>query len=303
MVSNPAVPKNRTNVRSHEIELQIVRAALRGASLVAPAAAELAGVELFFRPRKGRVAPPSVEAYRAQEITVYSGGYRLAAWSWGEGPTVLLVHGWEGRAAQLAPFVAPLVERGYRAVAFDQPAHGLSSGKRVTALDMARAVRDVAEDTAPLIGPRGLAPAPLAGVVAHSLGALATVLALRDGLSAARVVLLAPSAEPSYFARKAASFLGLSEPRTEGMVRRLREQLGGSFDPLDARVLARDLETPALVMHDPEDRDVPWEHGKAIADAWPGARFERLHELGHRRLLRDPAVIEGSVEFLTAMDA
>ena len=48
-------------------------------------------------------------------------GKRLVAWSWGEGPTVLLVHGWEGRGSQMAAFAAPLAEAGFRAVAFDAP--------------------------------------------------------------------------------------------------------------------------------------------------------------------------------------
>jgi alpha-beta hydrolase superfamily lysophospholipase len=57
-------------------------------------------------------------------------GERLATWSYGKGPTILLVHGWNGHAAQLRAFVSPLVDAGYRVVAFDQPAHGQSSGAR-----------------------------------------------------------------------------------------------------------------------------------------------------------------------------
>src|SRR5205085_10246750 len=56
---------------------------------------------------------------------------RLAAWRWGTGPTILLVHGWEGRGAQLGALVEPLVDAGFSVLTFDGPAHGDSSGKRL----------------------------------------------------------------------------------------------------------------------------------------------------------------------------
>src|SRR4051812_32351681 len=39
-------------------------------------------------------------------------GLKLAVYEWGtgQGPKVLLAHGWGGRAAQLAPLVKPLLE-------------------------------------------------------------------------------------------------------------------------------------------------------------------------------------------------
>src|SRR4051812_35581367 len=111
MIDASRSPKNSTNVRSSSVEVQLLRAALRGAELVAPFAAERVGAEIFARPRRGkRVAPPAVAGRAAERHTIASGAYSIAAWSWGEGPTVLLVHGWEGRAAQLVPFVEPLLE-------------------------------------------------------------------------------------------------------------------------------------------------------------------------------------------------
>jgi pimeloyl-ACP methyl ester carboxylesterase len=62
--------------------------------------------------------------------------------------------------------------------------------------------------------------------------------------------------------------------------------------------LAADLDLPMLLFHDPEDREVPWEHGRRIAEAWPGARLVRASGLGHNRLLRDPAVIGEAVAFV-----
>ena len=49
----------------------------------------------------------------------------------------LLVHGWEGRGAQLGSLVGPLVEAGLSVVAFDAPAHGDSPGNRLYLTDEA----------------------------------------------------------------------------------------------------------------------------------------------------------------------
>src|ERR671918_336718 len=59
----------------------------------------------------------------------------ISTWRWGsrDAPAVLLAHGWGGNAAQMRPFVFPLLQAGYRVIAYDQPAHGVSGG-RVTGL-------------------------------------------------------------------------------------------------------------------------------------------------------------------------
>src|SRR5687768_7183372 len=49
----------------------------------------------------------------------------LATWSWGEGRTVLLVHGWGSRASRYRTLVPALLAAGFRAVAMESPGHGI----------------------------------------------------------------------------------------------------------------------------------------------------------------------------------
>ena len=58
---------------------------------------------------------------------------------------------------------------------------------------------------------------------------------------------------------------------------------------------------PALIVHDPEDREVPWAHGAEIANAWIGSRLLPAEGLGHTRLLRDPAILATAMEFITSL--
>jgi pimeloyl-ACP methyl ester carboxylesterase len=290
-MSTAAAPsKKSTTVRPAPFALRVVRAGLRAASAVAPAAAECWAARRFFTPRRlGRPAPPEVPGLARRSWSLAAAGQRLAGWSWGEGRPVLLVHGWEGQAAQLAGFVPGLVAAGFRAVAFDMPAHGASTGRRATALDFAAAIRAVAELTG-----------PPAGIVAHSLGGAATVYALRQGLAADTVALLAPGAEPLEFAWIVAHSLGFRGARAARVVELIRAEIGGAWEEWSVPRVARGLDLPALVVHDVGDLDVPFEHGRRVAAAWPGSRFIQVEGLGHRRLLRDARVIAEVTEFLDA---
>ena len=221
----------------------------------------------------------------------------LAAASWGDpaAAPVLLIHGWEGRGSQLGAFVRPLLERGHRVVALDAPAHGRSAGRDANPLRFARAILAA-----------GRALGPLHGIVGHSMGGAATVIALDRGLAAERVVLLAA---PAWLSRVAATFpqlLGLPPTAAASFGRRLAGHVGERPEAVDpAALLERGARTGAawmaggaLILHDEADRDVPVAEGAALAERWPGARLERLRVGGHRRMLFDPGVVELVVGYL-----
>jgi pimeloyl-ACP methyl ester carboxylesterase len=58
------------------------------------------------------------------------------------------------------------------------------------------------------------------------------------------------------------------------------------------------LGKPALLIHDANDDVVPYSEAEETAQRWAGARLFETRGLGHRRGLKDPRVIEATVEFL-----
>ncbi len=284
MTDRPSRPRKiRTNVRFY-----LLRQALRLLARVAPAAAESWALRLWSTPRRpAPPRPPQVPELPARPLEVALDGAPLAAWSWGQGPAVLLVHGWSGYAGQMTGFVAPLVAAGFRVIAFDHPAHGQSPGRTSNSLRMRDAVLAVAR-----------AAGPVHALIAHSLGAAAAVMAVVQGLRVERAVLVAPPAEAPSFARAFAAAIGLSPARTEGMLARAQRRLGIDFSALDLRLIGPQMRLPLLVVHDPGDREVPFSHGQAVAAAWPGARLHTTEGLGHNRPLRAAAVIEEAVAFV-----
>lgn len=286
-VARSAHRKKSTTVRIVGLQGALLRGYFATLARAAPRMAERQAAWLFCLPRRLRhhdVPPVPAEA-RAQ--IVESGSKRIGSWTWGAGPRVLLAHGWEGSARDMVPIANALVQRGRSVTVFDMPAHGRSDGRTTTLPEMARAVGAVARATG----------TPEA-VVGHSLGAAAAVLALRDGLDASAAALLAPVAEPWLFVRRLADLLAFSDARYEGLVAQIQERAGIAIHAIDGATAARALTARALILHDPSDRQVPFSHGEALANAWPGATLHVLRGLGHRRLLYDPTAIAPVIEHI-----
>jgi pimeloyl-ACP methyl ester carboxylesterase len=227
-----------------------------------------------------------VPLFAGKRFEVETSTGAVAAWHYGEGPTVVVAHGWNGAATQLFRLIARLVRGGFEVVAFDQPAHGLSGGTHTDVAEMADALRSVA-----------FRVRPVHAVVAHSLGGTAAALAIARGAAIPRAVLIAPPVELPFFARAFAGSVGLSSARADGILSKLQAVMGPP-DALDLLRLAPSQRAPLLVLHDRADREVPFAHSEALVSKWPGARLEPLSNLGHRRMLREPRVLDAIVDFL-----
>ena len=268
--------------------LWVLRTAFRTVGSVAPGVAARWAESIFCRPPR-HTPRPAEEAFLAtgSRRSVASDGHDIAVWLWGQGPVVVLTHGWGGRAGRFSAMAGALIATGFQVVLFDAPAHGLSPGNQASLPQFSRALTDVAatfESVHALVG--------------HSLGGAAVSLAVHQGLKPSRVVLLAAPADVYLFSHAFAEYLRIPIRARSLMQQNLESRLRISWDELHIPTLARRMAAPALVVHDRMDPDVPYEHGVAIANAWPAAELLTTEGLGHRAILRDPQVIQRTVEFL-----
>lgn len=303
MPTHPAVASQgkSTNDRSLPPALRAVRLWFRALSAVAPGLAERHAARLFFSPRRHpRRAPVRLNGVAGDAFVVRTGADRVACWSWGRGPAVVFVHGWDGTSHDWVDMAAEVLAAGYRVVLFDLPAHGWSRGRTTALPDIVRVIHALAHEMAP--SPDGRF-APLEAIVGHSFGGAAAALALRDGLLARRAVLLAPVADPPAFVHPVAAMFGLDRARTAGMMAQVSRRVGSDLSRVDVVRAAAELSVPALIVHDPRDRAVPYDGGRAIARAWRGAAFVRADGLGHRGILRAPEVVEPVVRFIAGGEA
>ena len=300
--NDSARPENSTTVRS-SLALRAARTLLHAAYELGDGAGGRLAARWFATPRR-HARPERERAILATghpfevEVTLSAPRWHAArrtvkAWRWGEGPAVILVHGWEGRGSQLGALIEPLVDAGMSVVTYDAPGHGDSGGSRLYLTDAADAFAAVAERVA--------ADHTLHGVVAHSFGAPAVLLAYqRYGIDPARNVFIAPNVLIDDAVFRFTQLMELTGSERVAMEDRISVETGINPSALTLDRLVGERESALLVVHDDGDRDVAPIHGRRLVAAWPGSHLVTTDGLGHRRILRDPAVVGAAVDFITA---
>jgi pimeloyl-ACP methyl ester carboxylesterase len=273
-----------------------MRLGFRALSVIAPEAAARLAAQLWFRPPRPKVHPAARDFMSTgKRETILVHGRPVATWTWGSGPTVLLVHGWGGYGGQMQPFVEPLVRDGYQAVIFDAPAHGESGPSQLGSR------RTTLFDFAYVIDAFGRERGELAGIVAHSGGSTAVAWSLLTAEWKLRsAVFIAPMASPIAYKKIFHDALGLDDDVLRRFTDYTSQQFGFRWEDLEVPEMAARAKTPPLlVVHDRDDVETSWQEGKAIADAWPQSLLHTTEGLGHRRVLRDPAVVKAVTSFVT----
>jgi pimeloyl-ACP methyl ester carboxylesterase len=228
---------------------------------------------------------------RARRQTLAIGAREAVVYRWGSGPqTVLLVHGWRGRASQFAAIIQALESPDRTIVAFDAPGNGDSPGTQTDLRDYLGVIRAVADDAG-----------GLDLLIGHSFGAIGIFVAVREGVRARRMVSIAGISNMNYTYGTFAQALELPK-RLNALLRRKIEHdtFGGDtgiwrrfvaeLDPTD--------QTPLLVIHDRDDHVIGFHQAEIIAGAHLGPTTELLTTgLGHTRVLADRAVVRAIVEF------
>ena len=259
---------------------------------------------LFFSTRP-RMAVRSADAAThddARRGRLLVRGIYVATYTWGTGPrTVLLLHGWRGRASQFAPLVRELVAEGFRVVAFDAPAHGSSGGRHTD-------IRDWVDAAEQLDRTHG----PFSALIGHSFGGLAALTVARSSDSAPAVAVVAGAAAPEAFLAQFVRDLRLDAATADRLrtrfLRRLRLDPATAAERYDAAAHPLPTGTALLIVHDRSDRRMPDHDALRLHAAHPGrSRLVRTVGLGHTRVLSaDPtldAVVALATSGLDAVDA
>ena len=214
----------------------------------------------------------------------------------GNGPVVLLVHGWGGWASRLGALVRPLVETGHQVVGMDLPAHGSSPGRQTTPFQMADALLEVAR-----------CAGPVHALISHSFGGMVSLLAMEGGLTPGAAVFLAPALRSDHVRDRFAELFRLRPPVMDALVRRIDSRFGSEvWEHLDARRIAyrlssRGSDFPVLIAHDPEDEDAPFSDAVELSQRLPAARILRAGGAGHHRILVEEDVVTAAVEFVSGL--
>jgi pimeloyl-ACP methyl ester carboxylesterase len=243
---------------------------------------------IFTTPRRHNRPPWEQALIDKGRVRTVAG--RLFATEWGptEGKPVILLHGWEGRGAQLGYFVEPLVAKGYRVIAVDGPAHGMSPGERTGPFDFANALLEIDREVG-----------PLHAVIGHSMGGASSTIALGNGLRVDALAVLGAPSDLSEVLDRFCDWLAVP-PRVRLAFRaEMTRRTGLTVTATRLLDTARQFPTlPVLVIHDPADAEVPVSNGRRWGEVFASAEYREMECGGHRRMLKNLDVVRLVASFL-----
>lgn len=263
---------------------------------VTPSLAGRWAIKLFFSPFRHKRPPREQKLIQNAAIqnVPLTGSYDTSVaqpyyvtYSWGKGPAVLLVHGWSGRGSQMASLAQPLADAGYRIITFDAPAHGNSPGRQTNLVEFARIIEDIQARTGQFYA-----------IIGHSLGGIAAGLAAGNGVNAGKIVTIGSPASMDYIFDEFAGQINASPKTIKQLADYVERVTQTDVDNFSLRTIATKLTQPGLIIHDKQDREVDYTQALALAQNWAGSELYLTEKLGHRRILRDPAVISKITDFL-----
>jgi esterase/lipase len=244
---------------------------------------------LFFTPIRYKSPEKELEIARsAQQYKLLVGEKNIQIYTWGEGVSVLMIHGWAGRGTQFRKFVEPFTAQGFKVVAIDGPAHGKSDGSKTEIMEFARVIESV------YIKEQAVA------IIAHSFGGVASLYAMANGLQNKVQINIA---SPTIGEEIIKSFLkALKASERIGKLFRdfILKQTGKRFEEFSALEIVKQIphEFDLMLVYDEDDDEVTMEHAHAIKKVYPQANLFQTKGLGHNRILKEDRVINRCVTFI-----
>lgn len=231
---------------------------------------------------------------QAQAVSLTHDGKRVNGFRWQApcpiGKKVLIVHGFSSQSFKFEKFVPLLLQEGFEVLAFDAPAHGLSEGKHINVVIYKQVILAIEA-----------AFGPIEGFIAHSLGALATSLALEQLPSShlRRAALIAPASETTRAVANFYKIFPLKAHIKQAFEEYLYQIGNNTMAYYSVNRAIQHIPHALLWVHDLQDTICPYQDTLPSRRAnLPHVRFVDTNGLGHNKIYRDRAVMKQVVGFL-----
>jgi len=211
------------------------------------------------------------------------------AWSWGEGPLVILVHGWGSCGAHMGVLATMLASKGFQSVAIDITGHGDSAGRRIN-------FRDFYQDIGALVR---FLDQDVYACVGHSAGGLCMMAARElENLSAKKYVCISAPEKPYPPIKLIRKKLGVSDRVIRRYKKFIADQFNCQWYEITRHVYLNNLQSQLLLLYDDTDKTVDHTDGDEIKDHWPSAILVKTQGIKHSQQIRSPEIQEKVVEFI-----
>ena len=246
---------------------------------------------LFFRPQRFKrpVREQEMHEHALQtscyvpEIDKVVQVFRFA----GKGAKVLLLHGWSGRGTQLFAFADELRKSNAEVVTFDMPAHGQSLGNKTNIVELVACIKEVHAKYG-----------PFDHAIAHSMGSMALLRALRDGIPMKSAAIIGSGDKIRNVFYRFSEQLQFSDKVTEQMIQTVEKQFGMNLESYSSSTSLEHLKMPLLIVHDKDDKETHFAYSKDLHEIANNSELLLTTGLGHHRILRDSKTVQRIIQFI-----
>jgi pimeloyl-ACP methyl ester carboxylesterase len=247
--------------------------------------------ELFCTPFGKSIPKKQPKNATAMQFLLDKKGIKGYVWNETGAKTLLILHGFGSAAYKFERYVNPAVKKGYRVLAFDAPAHGLSDGKTTHAVEYSQAIQQMVKEFG-----------QIDTFIAHSFGGIAVCLALESIVHShqTKLILIAPATETTTAIDKAFEMLKLNNIEVRNEVDKIIFELGGQPTAwYSINRIVKKLQVQILWLHDEDDDITPISDAlKVKAHNHPHINFVITKGLGHRRIYHDAIVKKTIIDFI-----
>ncbi|NRA87542.1 MAG: alpha/beta fold hydrolase [Rhizobiales bacterium] len=254
-------------------------------SKIAPALGAKIAVELFSRPKRFDRTLEEKALFKDAKQIKFSSGRIANQWSNNfdaKQPIALMIHGWESRGTTFHKLIRSLVAKNYRVITWNAPAHGASPGNKTNLLEMTFAL---AED----LKQEYITPDAIVG---HSMGgAIIGLLSKLMSLPKSVTIISCPTDITGIFKRYF-DLIKVSKRSQTLILEHINNLSQYNIDDMSLVNLTIYKQSSVLIIHDKNDKEIPYSDFLALKNKWQGGEFLSTEGLGHRRILRDDALVE-----------
>lgn len=213
----------------------------------------------------------------------------VKCWKWGEGPYVILVHGWNGHGSQFIYIITQLINAGYSIITFDGPAHGQSEGNYSSYFQMTDAVRALITY---------VKLENIIGLIGHSFGASAIINAASKEHINKKIVLLAPALNIKKILEDTFIYYGIPTSILYKLISEYEQVFSYSIKQDNPINLLKSIQQKLLIIHDTDDTITPYSESENISKTYTNISLKTINGLGHKRILIEPQVFDWILKYL-----
>jgi pimeloyl-ACP methyl ester carboxylesterase len=251
--------------------------------------------KLFTTPTKHKIPNREFEMDKnsvQSELNIPSINKKVVVYEYGKSAKkILLVHGWSGRGTQLFKIADELLKNDYATISFDAPAHGKSQGKNTIMVEFIESILEIDRKFG-----------PFDSVIGHSLGGMALLNALNNGLKTNKIVTIGSGNVVLDIFVDFIDKFKMKPEQVELLRIYFEKKYNKKMNELSSYYNVQKIEIPVLVIHDENDDEIPISCAKEIEKNFnnkiSGNKLLVTKHLGHRKILGDLGVINEILDFI-----